>query len=170
MMVDLTELLVDHRIGSVGLGDSTEDVVRAIGRPQDRIAQRVPEILKFGPVELGFYRSRGESESRLVVISVYFGRGDTAPDWLQVDRWPVGAHTTVDEFRSYLSSIGESVYGSVAGEANSHLVTDRGVRVSFVDGRLKLIQIAEKQQPKGAAVAATAETVNVAASDQGGRA
>lgn len=142
----LDDLLLARRVNGITFGMCKDEVVGAIGQPEDRLLQKSPEVLRYGSLELGFIRPVRDVSSRLATISLYFGRGDKLPSWLDAVEWPISEFTTVDQFRKYLEAIGLRVHSSVTSEPNEYLTTETGVRASFVDGQLRLIHAAEVSQ------------------------
>lgn len=142
-MSALDDLLLARRLNGITLGMCKEEVLGTIGQPDDRLLQKSPEVIKYGSLELGFIRPARDISSRLATISLYFGRGDHLPSWLGAVEWPISEITTINQFRRYLDAIGLCVHSSVTTEPNEYLVVETGVRVSFVNGRLRLIHAAE---------------------------
>ncbi|MGH7140370.1 MAG: hypothetical protein ACREHD_31935 [Pirellulales bacterium] len=145
-MSALDDLLLARRLNGIAFGMCKDEVVGAIGQPEDRLLQKSPEVLKYGSLELGFIRPVRNVSSRLATISLYFGRGDKLPDWLDPVEWPISEITTIDQFRKYLEAIGLRVHSSATAEPNEYLITETGVRASFVNGQLRLIHAADVSQ------------------------
>jgi hypothetical protein len=139
MMSTLESILVDGRLGPIALGSAEDSMRDLLGEPDDVSLKSSPKILRYGNLELAFFRGEMENHPALKSIHVYFDRPDPLPAQVTLDGWWPSNATSPAEFRRQLETLGIPLNGSVSGDMNQHLVTNTGARITFDDDRLHSI-------------------------------
>jgi len=153
----LEDFLISGRLGQITAGITMESVRRILGEPQDESTSNNPKTWKYGGLQLGFYRSKGEPEALLSFIGVYFREpAGPLPESLSMTGWLPNSNTGIDEFRAFLEEAGPPIYGEpisstllspdVHNLPGFQLNFPSGVRASFEDRKLHSIQFAAKRQ------------------------
>ncbi len=147
-METLATFLATGTLGPLRFGMDAETVRGILGEPDDVSVQNNPSIWKYGALELGFTRERGEAESALSFFAIYLRDQSAAiPAGLRWQgRLPAAGTTRVD-FDAYLAS----QHLTDAATENlewDQLVFTSGVRAVFDDGILQSLQCMRPSVPK----------------------
>jgi hypothetical protein len=139
MMSTLESILVDGRLGPIALGFAEDSVRDVLGEPDDVSLKSSPKILRYGSLELAFFRGEMENLPALKSIHVYFDRPEPLPAQVMLDGWWPSNETSPAEFRRQLETLGIPLHGSIHGEMDHHLATNTGARITFDGDRLQSI-------------------------------
>jgi hypothetical protein len=142
----LATFLTCGRLGALTSGMTKPDVRRLLGEPRDVSVQKNPETWKYGPLQLGFHKDRGETEASLRFLGLYFHDAGPLPDRLAWAGWFPSSATTPADFQEFLARQGLEAQAKVEGEANDYVIMTSGVRVTFADGQLDSIQFLSRQR------------------------
>jgi hypothetical protein len=125
-----------------------QEVRDLLGEPEATSGRGLPGLWRYGPLEIGFFRSSRDEMPFVASISLYFRNSDEAlPETLGVAGWfpPVGSPYV--ELRSRLDQAGIPVVGGVTAGPTKHLVVGPGVRITFDADLLHSIQYYAKREP-----------------------
>jgi hypothetical protein len=148
-MASLDDFLLTGRLGPVSTGQSEHEVVAQLGSPEDSSEGTFPRILKYGALQLAFYKLPNGSELCLVSITVAFHTPEEGlPEALALSGWMPDGNTIFDEFREHISEVGIPVVGGVETGPSQSLVLGAGVRVTFDEGRLYSVGFTAKRETK----------------------
>ncbi len=143
------EFLRSGQIGQISVGMNQEAVRELWGPPQDTSIRKHPEIWKYGPVELSFYRSPENSSPLLVSIIYHFSQPNAElPHLLSDSSWLPTSETSFEEFRGHLADSRIPVLGGVASGLHQHLVLESSSRVTFEEGKLSSVGFSAKKESK----------------------
>jgi hypothetical protein len=138
-MSTLETLLVHGQLGPIALGLAEDSVRDLLGEPDDVSVKTSPKIVRYGSLELAFFRGEMDRLPTLKSIHVYFDRPDPLPAQVSMDGWWPSNKTSPDEFRRQFATLGIPLHGLVGGSPDEHLATNTGTRITFVDDRLHSI-------------------------------
>jgi hypothetical protein len=106
-----------------------------------------PRLWKYGPVQLGFFKTSREEVPFLVSIGLYFRDPEAMPRGLTFSGWYPPEGCPYSTFRDHLDEVGIAVIGGVTSGPRKHLIVGPGVRVTFDDDTLDSIQYTAKREP-----------------------
>jgi hypothetical protein len=148
VIVSIPEFLRTGLFGDLRCGLAKDEVRDLLGAPDDVSVRRNPELWKYGPLELAFFRPEGRDESSLSSLSLQFwDPGAAWPDSLEPTGWLPSGQTTFAEFRAFLDASAIPVYGGAMSGPQQHLVVGSGVRVSFDEGSLHSVNYTPRREP-----------------------
>jgi hypothetical protein len=143
--LSFADFLRSGRLGPITIGASQNEIVSEFGEPMDVLLQKNPQILRYGPIEFGLMREKGTTSAHLKSIAFRFSCAESLPGRIQFRDHIPSCGDTEEVVRAHLADIGESVFASAGAEDRRYLVTDSGVRMSFVGGRLHSAHFAGKE-------------------------
>jgi hypothetical protein len=146
LMATLKDFLETAALGPIAEGLSPEQVRAILGEPDD-VSQSKNPIWKYGALQLGFYKDKGTSDSKLTVVFIglyYRMPSEAVPKALGLTGWLPSAATTGQEFKDYLASVSLTASSDTAFEGEDQLVLPSGVRLVFDAGKLDSIQFAAR--------------------------
>jgi len=148
-MPSFIEFLKTGQLEKLHCEMSKDEVRELLGEPEAVSPQGNPQIWKYGPLELTFYRSSEAESPWLVSIVIHFhSHPIKLPESLGLTgSWPTG-ETTFEEFRDFLVRSAIRVDGGVASGPHQHLVLASGVRVTFDEGRLYSVGYTLRREPE----------------------
>jgi hypothetical protein len=147
-MVSFDEFLRTGQIGPLAVGMTRDAVRDLVGDPDDTSISKSPEIWKYGPIEVSYYRTPDGSEPFLASILYHFDGTSPTPPPLSPSGWRPTHETSVEDFRAHLKEIEIPVVGGVDSGPNQHLVLGSSLRVTFEDGRLASVGYTAKREPE----------------------
>ncbi|MBX9626222.1 MAG: hypothetical protein K2X82_20655 [Gemmataceae bacterium] len=159
-MATLERFLRTGELGPLRPGLGQDEVVAALGPPDDESVGRNPLVLKYGGLQLSLHQPNGGAGRRLVLIGLYIGTGQgPIPETVRPTDFAGTAETTEADVRAFLARFGLPAEAVAVDEDTSHLVLPTGVRIVFDGGTLHSIQYA----PRAAAAARKQIAVSVPA-------
>ena len=136
-MASFDEFLRTGQIGRLTTGLTRDAVREFLGDPGDTSVRKKPEIWKYGPMELVFYRIEEDNTARLTSIAFQMSDPAPLPASLRLTGWMPTSSTTFDQFLAYLDESGMRVGVEIASEPARRIVLESGSKVCFDDeGRL----------------------------------
>ncbi len=93
-------------LGSITLGVTKSFVQEYLGNPEDVSLSRKPIILKYGSLQMTFYRDKNKNEAVLDSINIYFDEEVRLPEILSHQEWFPKVKMSKDEFFEKLTEIG----------------------------------------------------------------
>ncbi len=148
-MASFDEFLKTGRIGPLATGMMKETVRALLGDPEDTSISKHPEIWKYGPIELAYYRASDGSEPFLTSILYRFEPPSaTPPQTLKWSGWTPGPETYFEDFRAHLEEVGIPIFGGVASGPRQHLVLGSSARVTFEDGKITTVGFTARREPE----------------------
>jgi hypothetical protein len=145
-MATLEKLLKTGQLGPIVLGISPFEAVSALGEPQDQSKKKNPLELKYGSLQLTFWKHAGSERSQLMDFGLYYQpTWDPVPDPVAFTDVTYDANTTEREFRSFLHSIHYLPAHSINGKSEQRLMLPSGVVVSFSEGKLHSLKAAQQR-------------------------
>ncbi len=148
-MASFDEFLRTGKIGPIATGMTRDAVRDRLGDPTDTSVGKSPEIWKYGPFELSFYRIPDGSEPFLTSIVRNFDPIASAPPAvLDLEGWLPSRDTNFEEFREHLRQAKIPIYGGVESGPRQHLVLGSSVRVTFDQGELWSVGYTSRREPE----------------------
>ncbi len=148
-MASFDEFLKTGQIGPLATGLTRDAVRDLLGDPGDTSVGKSPEIWKYGPIELTYYRTPGGLEPFLTSITCYFNRSSSnLPPTLKFSGWMPTDETSIEDFRGHLKEAEIPVIGGVASGPRQHLVLGSSLRVTFEDWKLSSVGYTIKREPE----------------------
>jgi hypothetical protein len=145
-MPSLEEFLRTGHLGSIILGMGQNDVMTALGEPDDISAKSNPLILRYGCVQLVFWKSRGQQGHQLREIVIGFQpESQSVSGPLAFTDWKPGQPATEQDLTAFTQSIGYVPTHTVAGPSGRQLHFPSGVTVLFSEGLLHSIRLAQRE-------------------------
>lgn len=93
-------------LGEISLGVTISSVQEYLGSPEDVSISRKPIILKYGSLQLTFYREKSRNEAILDSINIYFDDEVRLHEKLGKQGWFPKSKMCRDEFLEKLDGIG----------------------------------------------------------------
>jgi hypothetical protein len=145
-MATLKQFMRTGHLGPVILGMSANDVVIALGEPEGTSRKSSPLVLKYGCVQLSFWRgsNQGVPQLREIVIA-YQPVFEPAPESLAFTDWALASPPTEQEFKLYVQQIDYPPTHLVEGPSGKQLLFPSGVAALFTDGMLHSIRLVQRE-------------------------
>jgi len=145
-------------LGPVILGMSPKDVMDALGEPEGASRKSNPLVLKYGCVQLSFWKApnQGVPQLREIVIT-YQPVFEAAPESLAFRDWSLNAPPTEGQFKLFVQQIDYPPAHLVEGASGRQLLFPSGVTALFADGMLHSIRLVEREQRSSPPAALTDE-------------
>lgn len=104
-MTSIIEFVKTGKLGSISLDVTKNNVEKFLGKPDDVSISRKPTILKYGALQLAFYKESILKDEILNSIHLYFDDDKiTFPDALKLEGWIPSQKTDQMEFLELLRS------------------------------------------------------------------
>src|SRR6266853_1415070 len=101
-MATLEKLLKTGQLGPIVLGISPYEAVSALGEPQDQSRKKNPLQLKYGSLQLTFWKHAGSERSQLMDFGLYYQPAwEPVPEPAAFTDVRYDESTTEREFRSF---------------------------------------------------------------------
>lgn len=146
------DFLKTGRIDQVTLDKTPAEVKLILGEPSDISVRKNPEIWKYGPIELTFYRRSKKDPHLLASITCKFAE-DTAPPSTSVwtEGWVPSHETNSSTFTSELDRHGIRISKMQGGESELerfelHIELDSSGVVDFRDDRLVSVRFEAEER------------------------
>jgi len=139
-MDTLIGLLCAGELDGIALGASKNTVMAKLGSPDDVSVQKNPEILKYGSLELTFYRSKRDTPATLQYFRIDFRTNPCLPERLSWIGWRPGSSVSVDEFTTYLQGRTEAIERQFTVSEDRTIEDRAQVRLEFDSGAFVLFQ------------------------------
>ncbi|HMO85611.1 MAG TPA: hypothetical protein PKC18_11905 [Lacipirellulaceae bacterium] len=141
----LAEFLRTGSLGPVTLGMSPFDVTEQIGEPDQESQKKNPLTLKFGSLQLVFWKhsKQGNSELRDISIS-FFPNFVSLPQSVALDDFP-GSMSEAD-FDVFITNRQLPAAHLIGDEGNRQYTFLSGVLAIFSGGQLDTVRIAQKEK------------------------
>jgi hypothetical protein len=145
-MATLEDFMRTGHLGPVILGMSPNDVMIALGDPQDTSRKSNPLQLKYGCVQLSFWKAPNQRthELREIVIT-YQPEFEPLPESLAFTDWTLAEPPTERQFRAFMHEIGYLPVHLVEGSSGKQLVFLSGVTALFTDEMLHSIRLLQRE-------------------------
>ena len=145
-MTTLEQFLKTGQLGPLVLGMPPFEVASILGEPQEQSRKNNPLLLKYGCLQLTFWKQADQRRSQLREVAIYCQPNNRPlPDPVQMTDWdPCGALTEAS-FWSFLNNIRYLPAETIDGESGKELILPSGVRVSFSGGTLRRLRITLRQ-------------------------
>jgi len=166
-MATLSEFLKSGKLGDLRHGMLRDEVVAILGQPHDTSVAQNPLILKYGGLQLTYFKKAGAENRELSPIGLYYGPSwEPIPTAVLPSDFVGNPHTTIAGVRAFLTAAGIDTHSAACGECGSHLILSSGARITFDDGTLHSISFPRKtpNAKKQVSVSVPTETWNKAKS------
>jgi len=166
-MATLSEFLKSGKLGDIHHGMRRDEVVAILGQPNDTSVARNPLLLKFGGLQLTFFKPAGAEHRELSQIGLHYGPSwEPIPAAVLPSDFVGNPETTIAGVRAFLAADGIDIHSGVDAEFGSHLILASGARITFDDGMLHRISFPRKttNAKKQVSVSVPTETWNKAKS------
>ncbi len=166
-MATLSEFLLSGTLGSIHHGMSRDEVEAILGKPSDISVAKNPLILKYGGLQLTFFKPTDGERRELSLIGLYYGPSwEPIPAEVRPTDFVGSPETTIDDARLFLAAAGIPIQSTVEGELGSHLNLANGARMTFDEGMLHSASFPRKaaNRKKQISVSIPTETWNKAQS------
>jgi hypothetical protein len=156
-MATLEEFIQTGHLGPLILGLSPNDVMAELGDPDEISRKTNPLILKYGCVELTFWKPR-DAGHNLREITIDFGslREPLSPA-IEFSDWKLSEAPTERQFRDFVRQIDSLPIRSSERAMSRELVFDSGVTARFSDEMLVSLRLAERENKSATPIAMTDE-------------
>src|SRR3954454_23757961 len=145
-MPALEQFLRTGHLGPVALGLSPNDVMIALGDPDGISGKSNPLLLKYGPIQLTFWKASKEKAHQLrEIVAMYQPETEAPPDHLKFADWSPERPPTERDFRDFMHRIGYMPVHMVEGLSERQLIFPSGVTALFSDGMLHSIRLAQRE-------------------------
>jgi hypothetical protein len=144
-MATLEEFVRTGHLGPIILGVSPTDVMTVLGEPDDISKKANPLILKYGCVQLTFWKALKERPPQLREIVVTFDPFEPPPPFLEITDWNPEAPSTEWQFTNFMHRIGYMPVHMVEGSSGRQLLFLSGVTALFVGGMLQSLRFLERE-------------------------
>lgn len=145
-MATLEEFIRTGHLGPVLLGMSSNDVMTALGYPDDISRKTNPLILKYGSVQLSFWKTPSKKAPQLREIAIAFQpEFEPLPKSLAVTDWNPAETPTESEFRTFIDRIKYPPVHVVEGPTDKALTFLSGVAALVSDGKLHSLRLNLKE-------------------------
>ena len=145
-MATLEEFMRTGHLGPVILGMSSNDAMTALGDPDDISRKSNPLILKYGPVQLSFWKTPPKKAPQLREIAIAFQpEFERLPKSLSITDWNPTEPPTEGEFRSFIDRIEYPPAQLVEGPTDKALTFLSGVTALVSDGKLHSLRLKLKE-------------------------
>jgi hypothetical protein len=148
-MATLEHFLKTGQLDPIRLGMTPFEVASLLGDPQEESRKKNPLLLKYGGLQLTFWKKAGQSPSRLAEIAIYY-QPSFEPLPLMLMDWNPTEPPTEAQFLSYLDSICCLPVQKIVGGSDGHLTMPSGVRATFSDAKLHSLQLAQRRLAESA--------------------
>jgi hypothetical protein len=148
-MATLAQFLKTGSLGPLVLGMDPVDVTELIGDPDEESRKRNPLTLKYGALQLTFWKHGPKSQLRdmaLFFLPVY----EHLPNVIDLEDFTPHGKPTERFFRNFLHEIRYLPVHLTEQESGRDLVFLSGVVVDFMDGFLNSIRITQKDKKETA--------------------
>ncbi len=133
-------------LGPVVLGMPSNDAMTALGDPDDISRKSNPLILKYGPVQLSFWKTPGRRAPQLREIAIAFQpEFERLPESLAFMDWNPVEPPTEAEFRSFIKRIDYPPVHLVEGPNDKALTFLSGVAALVSDGKLHSLRLQQRE-------------------------
>lgn len=144
-MSGFANFLKTGSIGPVILGMSPFEVTELLGEPDEASRKKNPLILKYGPLQMEFWRQNGQSKSQLQSMELNLESGrESLPSQVNFDDFP--ENFTEDTFRSFANRIRCQPVHVVEGVSGKSLILPSGVVAHFSQGTLDTVRVSRKER------------------------
>ena len=144
-MPTLQEFLQTGHLGPLILGTSPQDVIGALGDPDDTSRKTNPLLLRYGCVHLVFWKPReAKHELREIAIDFELGAG-SLPTSLEFEDWNSNDAPTERRFRDFIQEINYPPMQSVERAKSREMVFASGVTAKFQDEMMVSLRLLEKE-------------------------
>jgi hypothetical protein len=150
-MASLAQFLKTGMLGPVALGMSPADVVGQIGDPDQQSSKTNPLILKYGSLQLVFWR-HGPKSQLLDIDLNFLPKFEPLPPAIALTDFQPPHQPTTSDFRDFVRKIGYLPAHSDDEINPKELVFLSGVIAEFIDTLLKRIRLQQKEKreiPRG---------------------
>ena len=147
-MTTLKAFLDTGHLGPLILGLAPNDVIAELGDPDDTSKKANPLQLKYGALQLVFWRSQREASSphqlREIVLS-FLPRVEPLPEVVAFSDFNCEKTPTERDFRAYMHDAHSLPVHLVDGESGRQYVYLSGVTVLFTDSLLHSIRLTQRE-------------------------
>jgi hypothetical protein len=117
-MATLEQFLRDGILGPIRPGMSEAEVLARLGPPPDVSITKHPQILKYGGLQLTFFRQEDKQDRVLAHVGLYFGQdGEPLPEPTRPTDFQATSDTMMHDIREFLSRKGLEVSATTDDEA-----------------------------------------------------
>jgi hypothetical protein len=146
-MATLDEFMRTGHLASVTLGMSPNDVMAALGEPEDISKKSNPLILRYGCVQLTFWKTPSQHIPQLRDITItYQTNYGPPPESLTFTDWSPTEPPTENEFKYFVAQTGYTAVYKVDGAIGKQFIFPSGVVAVISDGMLHSIRFFQKQE------------------------
>jgi hypothetical protein len=142
-MATLANFLKTGSLGPVLLGLSPIDVIQEIGDPEQESRKKNPLTLKYGSLQLVFWKHGPKLQLRDITLS-FLPAFEPLPALLSFEDFKTDSNPTERDFRNFLKQIRYLPAHLTEEENGRQLVFLSGVVADFMDGFLHSIRISQK--------------------------
>ena len=144
-MATLEEFLRTGHLGPLILGTSPQNVIDALGDPDDISRKSNPLLLRYGNVHLVFWKPKN-AKQELREISVDFEiNADPLPPSLAFADWDASMPPTEHRFRDFIRTVDNLPIQSVERAMSREMVFPSGITARFQDEMLVSLRLIERE-------------------------
>lgn len=145
-MATLEGFLRNGQLGPISLGMTPSDVMTALGEPHQTSSKSKPLLLKYGPIQLSFWRRPNHKIHQLREIAlIYQPFVEPLPIALAFSDWTPSYPPTEPQFTAFLNEIDYSPVQRIDGAGGAQFVFLSGVTALFTEDVLDSIRLFQKQ-------------------------
>lgn len=145
-MATLEDFLKTGHLGPVVLGMSPVDAMTALGDPDDTSRKSNPLLIRYGCVQLSFWRAPQQKVHQLREIAVTFQPNfEMFPESLDFTDWNPTEAPTEEEFRSFIEQIDYPPSHVIEGASEKAFSFLSGVSALVAEGRLHSLRLQQKE-------------------------
>ena len=144
-MATLEEFMRTGQLGAVILGASPTDVMTALGDPDDISKKTNPLILKYGCVQLTFWKAPKERTPQLREIVLAFQPFEPPPEFIEITDWNPHEPPSERDFRSFIERLDYPAAHVVEGVSEKAFLFPSGVSALVSEGKLHSVRRQDKE-------------------------
>jgi hypothetical protein len=147
----LSDFIRTGSIGPVVLGISPFEATSLLGEPDEESQKKNPLTIKYGPLQLVFWKHSTEGKSLLREIDLAFDEDlKGLPSIIALNDFTPNGQTSERHFRDFMHEQGCMPVHMVESDGRRQLIFLSGVVVTFSNGMLERIRINQKEKKETA--------------------
>ncbi|MCG3124510.1 MAG: hypothetical protein GIKADHBN_02978 [Phycisphaerales bacterium] len=144
-MASLEQFLKSGSLGPIVLGTGPFEVIEQIGDPEQQSRKANPLILKYGSLQLMFWRNGPKSQLREIAIH-FQPHFEPPPPPVDLEDFPLRDHPSEQDFYEFISDIQYPPASLKQLGTKKSMLFLSGVTVEFSNGLLHIIRHSQKEK------------------------